>query len=605
MAEDCGCTILDGSGNPVRWASAGLAMAQQEIKNNGWDNNRLSLENSLSITNHFKKGPPSFQDDEIVRTYSMDMLSPYIKAPLFAGTHANSSKGFAPGSCFSPEEVTGIVSEDSHTACAPRAFKAVVSGREEFSGLAHYIKIEDDPQCILDYRGKDKGVFKEYLMQMVRTYPRMAMKVKEYNEFVIMANNGWNVSETGANDLDYQIGFIPSIPQAVASISSLMMFDDHLRGNDFYANKVWHAHPRILRSIALHRQFNGSAGFIVQSQNYLGPQVPMYKVGDVVSMDGVSIKVVDMPFGYIKKTGTNGWTFIPIDPRKFKAVNSGWRAYGDSAFQRPRWTDANGVVHDLVSPIWAADPEAYLDCPIGFDASTPVADGKDAWSIASNVRFIGDAYLPCNEERTKFKPVLTQAWKFSPVQPRATGIHWSLLPSYERTANRIGLDDFDKVAQTPIEVHPGCEVTGLTCAEKAICNAASAAGAELPGVVGVLETECELNMQSGVGRTLTIRVKRGVPPGSRADGAVTLNWATAAGTSTAGVGYTTANGVMSWADEECGWKSFTVAILNTSLPSTQFTVNYSGVTPAPSSAILLPAGTCLATVIKFDPLDEE
>lgn len=588
----CGCNLLDNGGNPATWADAGLALAQTEIRENGWESNREALLPELCLSNHFNVGPPTMQDDEISRTYSMDLLSPYIEAPEFKETHEDSTKQFAPGRCYSSNEVAAIISSDSHTACAPRAVTMLASGSEEFRGKTQYIIVEDAVQCITKYRGKTRGLFPKYLKEMVRALPRAAMRIREWNIFNTIVNNGWNTAETGDAGLNYQLGTIPNLPDAVFTASTALLFEQHLRGNDFSGKKTWHIHERVLRSYLLHRQFNGAAGFQLQSMSFMGPQMPAYSVGSTLDVDGVSYKVCDLPFGYIKQTGPSTREFIPIDRRRWQAVNRGVRAFGDSRYEGASFTDDGGIRHALVSPIWAADPAAYLLRPFGLEASTPVTTGAEAWSLTSEVKMIGGAYLPCNEDETKFKPRLKQAWKMDPQQPRATGVIWSRLPSYERIANRIGLDDFDSTPLVPVTVNPGCPVNGLTCAEQAACVDPPA---DMPAVVGTFKTECEVVVASGA-LLIKVYVNRIVPVGSSASGAASLAYATAAGTATAGAGneYTTESGTLNWADGECGLKLIDIVILATATPGTQFNINYSSPTGA-----TLPGTSCSTTVVKF------
>ena len=173
----------------------------------------------------------------------------------------------------------------------------------------------------------------------------------------------------------------------------------------------------------------------------------------------------------------------------------------------------------------------------------------------------------------------------------------SRLPSYERIANRIGLDDFDATPLVPVTLHPGCKVDGLTCEEALACADPLP---DLPTVVGVLKTECEVIVAPGT-LLLKVYVIRSVPAGHAAAGAVTLNYATAPGTATPGAGneYTTDSGTLSWADGECGAKLIDIVVLATATAGTQFNIHYSGVTPGPSAAILLPATTCTTTVVRF------
>ena len=593
----CGCALLDNGGNPATWADAALTLAQTEIRENGWENNREALMSELALSNHFNVGPPTMQDDEISRTFSMDLLSPYIEAPEFKETHSDSTKQFQTERCYSSNEVAAIISSDDHTACSPRAVTMLASGSEEYRGKTQYIVVEDAVQCIDKYRGKTRGLFPRYLRELVRALPRAAMRIREWNIFNTLIANGWNTAETGDLGLSYSLGSIPQIPDAVFTASTALLFEQHLRGNDFSGRKVWHMHERVLRSYLLHRQFNGAAGFQIQATTFMGPQMPDYSVGSELKVDGISIMVTDLPFGYIKQTGPLLHEFIPIDRRQWKAVNRGVRAYGDSRYEGSSFTDDNGVKHALVSPIWAADPTAYLMRPFGIEASTPVTSGAEAWSLTSQVQFIGDAFLPCNEDRNKFKPRLKQAWKMDPQQPQAAACMWSRLPSYERIANRIGLDDFDYAPLVPVTLNPGCEVDGLTCAEKILC---APERASLPLSVGVLKTECRVEVADGT-TLLKICVLREVPVGYAADGIVTLDWATAPGTATAGTGneYTTETGTLTWADGECGPKCFDVAILATATAGTSFTVDYSNVTPAPSAAVLIPATTCTSTTVSF------
>lgn len=591
MPSTCGCTLLDGAGNPVTWADQALSLAQTEIHDNGFQANRDSLLNELCLSEHFKVGSPSMQDDEVTWQQTMDLLNPYIEAPEFKETHATSTQTFSPGRCYNTAEVSALISSDTHTACSPRAVMMLASGTEEFRGGMQYIVIEDAVQCIDSYRGKRKGQFAAYLREMVKAFPKAALRIREWNMFVTMFNNGWNTAETGDLGLNYSLGSIPNVPDAVFSISSAKLFAQHLRDNDFTAAKTWHIDERVLHSLLLHRQFNGAAGFQLQATTFMGPQMPEYTVGSTVNVDGVTFKVCDLPFGYIKQTGTSAREFIPIDRRKWQAVQKGVRAFGDSRYQGSSFTDDNGVRHKLISPIWAADPSAYLIRPYGRDANTPVTSGAEAWSLSSQVQFIGDAYLPCNEDRNKFKPRLKQAWKMDPQQPRATAVAWSRLPGPERIANRIGLDDVTLTPVVPIEVNKGCVVTGLTCAEAVICSEPAAA---LPQAVGTFHTECAVTVAKGV-TTLKIAVTRKVPAGYAADGAASLAYATANGTATSGAGndYTAASGTLSWADEECGVKTITITILTaTATPGSAFVVNYSSATGA-----TMAAGACTSTAV--------
>lgn len=592
----CGCNLVE-NGQPATWADAGLTAAQTDIRDNGWEKNREDLLPELSLSNHFNVGPPTMQDDEISRTYTMDLLSPYIEAPEFKETHTDSTKGFAAGRCYSSTEVSAIISSDDHTACSPRAVTMLASGSEEFRGKTQYIIVEDAVQCITKYRGKTRGLFPKYIKELARSLPRAAMRIKEWNMFITMANNGWNTAETGDKGLNYTLGSIPNLPDAVFTASTAKLFEQHLRGNDFAGKKTWHIHERVLYSYLLHRQFNGAAGWQMQSMAAMGPQMPSYSVGSTLEIDGITLKVCDLPFGYIKQTGPSSREFIPVDRRQWKAVNRGVRAFGDSRYEGSSFTNELGVRQALVSPIWAADPTAYLLRPFGLEPSTPVTTGAEAWSATSEVKMIGGAFLPCNEDETKFKPRLKQAWKMDPQQPRGTGIIWSRLPTMERIANRIGLDDYTNVPLVPVLLDPGCPVDGLTCPEATKC----AAGGTLPGVVGVLTTECTVEALAGSTLTLKVAVVRSVPAGSAASGAVTLAWATAAGTATAGTGneFTTASGTLTWADGECGVKLITITLLATATPATQFNINYSGVTPSGSAAILMPATTCTTTVVKL------
>lgn len=592
MPSTCGCALLDNGGNPATWADAGLTLAQTEIRENGWENNREALLPELCLSNHFNVGPATMQDDEISRTFSMDLLSPYVEAPEFKETHADSTKQFAAGRCYNSNEIAAIISSDSHTACAPRAITVLASGSEEFRGKTQFIVVEDAVQCIWDYRGKTRGLFPKYLKEMVRALPRAAMRIREWNIFNTIVNNGWNTSETGDKGLNYQLGTIPNLPDAVFTASTALLFDQHLRGNDFAGKKTWHIHERVLRSYLLHRQFNGAQGFQLQSTSFMGPQMPSYSIGSTLEVDGVSFKVCDLPFGYIKQTGPSAREFIPIDRRQWKAVNRGVRAFGDSRYEGASFTDDNGVRHALVSPIWAADPASYLMRPVGLDASTPVTTGAEAWSIASDVKFIGGAYLPCNEDENKFKPRLKQAWKMDPQQPRATGTIWSRLPSFERIANRIGLDDFDATPLVPITLNPGCPVNGLTCPEQLACAEPLA---DMPAVVGTFKTECEVVVAAG-SLIMKVYVSRNVPIGSSASGVASIAYATAAGTATAGAGneYTTESGTLSWADGECGLKMIDIVLLSTATPATQFNINYSS-----AAGATLPGTSCTTTVVKF------
>lgn len=600
----CGCELLDQNGQPATWADAGLTAAQTEITDNGWENEKEGLHNDLCLSNHFPIGAPTMQDDEISRVHTMDVLSPYVKAPEFREFHTDSTKQFNPDRYYNADEISAVISADNHTGCSPRAISMLVSGSEDFRGGTQYIVIEDARQCILKYRGKWRGMFAQYLRSLVRALPKAAMRIREWNTFVTVQANGWNASEMGNHSLRYTLGQIPSEPDAVAGMASLRNFERHLRNNDYTAAKLWHIDERVFRSMMLFRQFNGSAGFALQSMSFMGPQLPSYAIGSTVDVEGVSFRICDLPMGYIRKTGPSTSEFVPIDPRRWVAVNRGVRSFGDSRYEGHEFTDDHGQTHKLISPIWTADRRAYDMRPFGGVPSTPVTDGAEAWSMASKVQFIGGADLDCNVDRFDFQPRLKQAWKLDPKNPRNVGIFWSALPGEELIANRIGLDKYAMAPLSAIGVNPGRPVDGLTCREKQIC-AAENIGA-LPLSKGVLTTECEVVVEAGT-TLLKLTVTRNVLPGEQADGAVTLAWATAAGTATAGAGneYTTASGTLSWADEECGPKQISIVLLSTATPGTQFNVNYSGVTPSGSAATLMPATTCTTTIVKFPALPEE
>jgi len=597
----CGCNLLV-NGQPASWADAGLTLAERIIRERGWEDNREALQHELSLVNHFQMGPASYQDDELNRIYSMDLMNTYVEAPEFKETHTDSTKNFSPNDCMSTEQVAAIIADDSHTACSPRGLTVLASGSEEFRGKAQYIQVEDKEHCIWEYRGKNRGLFAQYIKAMTRGLSRAAMRIRDWNIFVTMQKNGWNSSIISEDYPAYTLGSIPHTPDSVFTSNNALMFEEHLRGNDFAGEKVWHMHERVARSWFLSRQFNGSAGFQVQAMNFMGPQIPEYSVGKTISVDGITVKIADLPFGYIKQTGPSTRQFVPIDRRLWKAVNRGVRAFSDSRYQGSRFTDNSGVSHDLVSPIWAAAKDAYSMRPIGLDASTPVTNGAEAWSIASSVKFIGGAFLQCNENEDKFKPRLKQAWKMDPEQPRATAILWSRLPGYEMVANRIGLDPVTNRALAPVGISPGCPVDGLTCAEEKACATATA----LPLSYGVFTTECRVEVEAGT-LLLKVCVTRTVPAGYAANGIVSLDYATAPGTATAGAGneYTTTSGTLSWADKECGTKCFNVTLLSTATPGTQFNINYSNVLPAPQAAVLLPNTSCTTTVVAFPALPED
>jgi hypothetical protein len=80
-------------------------------------------------------------------------------------------------------------------------------------------------------------------------------------------------------------------------------------------------------------------------------------------------------------------------------------------------------------------------------------------------------------------------------------------------------------------------------------------------------------------------------------GAVTVNYATVAGTATAGVDFTSASGTLSWADGEAGTKSFNVTILEDSLVEADetFTVTLSNPT---GGAVLGSPATATVTILE-------
>ena len=86
------------------------------------------------------------------------------------------------------------------------------------------------------------------------------------------------------------------------------------------------------------------------------------------------------------------------------------------------------------------------------------------------------------------------------------------------------------------------------------------------------------------------------------DGAVSVQYATANGSATAGADYTATSGTLSWADGESGPKSFSVSIVNDSLVESSETVNLSISSPTGGATLGSPASSVL-TITDNDNAD--
>lgn len=118
--------------------------------------------------------------------------------------------------------------------------------------------------------------------------------------------------------------------------------------------------------------------------------------------------------------------------------------------------------------------------------------------------------------------------------------------------------------------------------------------APLGGLIAMASATASVNEPDG---TITLNVNRV----GGADGAVSVDYATAAGTATAGADYTTASGTLSWANGDTAAKPITVSIGNDAKyePDETFTVTLANLVGAGSS---LGLATTTVTIVSEDPV---
>lgn len=295
--------------------------------------------------------------------------------------------------------------------------------------------------------------------------------------------------------------------------------------------------------------------------------------------------------GYFRPTGASTYEFVEVLPtRNVPGANLAGASEGAGLVEERNpdyWaneTTCNGVTYKLVALGWMLSPQAFERWRLMPSVSP---DGVNPLGTNFEVDLLSGAYIDCNEKKNKFRYIMQHKFRFKVKEPQLAGafvyipepaaLGYVRMPCYDTSEDTA--PDTAATYNTLEARQPDlCEQsTCETCEPGTVANGLGACVADADGVFtlvpcGAVETVGENTLLFKVFRTGNLT------------SAATVDYATANGTATAGTNYTAASGTLSWAADEGGYKTISVAITDPHETTDQtFTLTISNATGGAST----------------------
>lgn len=474
------------------------------------------------------------------------------------------------------------------------------SGHDVHYGNFQGFRMDTEPVCI-DNLARTHNLA-AYFAGVQKALPTEAAIAHENSLFQNVLKFGEaNAAITANLDLILGKGVIPDEPTHIVDLGFLKQHAEVLQANGWPGAVEYGISDSLLRAMIQ-----------AEKANYPGAQIPLtpfnndfspgWQPGTRVVFDGLTFLILAVPVrGYVQRIGLTS-EFVRWEPRKFRAgTGAGVVPEVDLNF-RNAYVKCNGIVYPLCEAIVCVHPKAAFREPYARPANPHEGRVGLAGKFAMDVQVVDGAHIPCNDLNTKFKYVITDAYKFGIHYPEWMGIILSRYQPYKRQLI-VPPDPWCAFETIEVSGPRGVEPPNNACCDLAENMEDPDFDASAPrpiaptsavprpvNVPGVFVAQCTVTVAAGA---TTIRISVDRQAGSL--GAATLAYTTTPGTAVPITDYTTTSGTLSWANLEGGIKSTAVIpITPTSLGGVAFSVTFS----APTGAAFA-VQSCHETCIKI------
>lgn len=459
--------------------------------------------------------------------------------------------------------------------------------------------------CARDYIRMGRAHVDGYFRGLFKQYREYGMDNFEANlQNLVIANGEANMSIIAANHFEVSKGGFIAPPEGCLSIHHLQMYRKYMEiegGLDINGYLEINATREDWQRAVLEDQARryGQSGQTSFDTMFFDDTYGNLQGREFHVYGGIRCVFDERPVrGYFKPAGTSGgeqlYDFVRVYHWKNVPNEDGGLSAEPNHDYYNQVVTCDGIDYDMCTLAFVVNRKSFKR--YGLGAAKKYAGGKptaQTWTM--EVR--DGAYLPCNDYNDKFKLVSRHAFRFKVEKAELSGAiayRHCVNDGYLLTPTNISVDTVTQSFASPENYEKcaagTCDKSNCAC-EGEIADDNGTCVAEGTDSLVYLEP-CAVATTVFYGDAYAIELE--VVRDGNTVGEITVEYATADGTATAGTDYTDTSGTITFADGEGGSKAITIPILDATAATNTFTVTLSNAT---GDATL---GDCVVTTVTIE-----